>query len=88
MGRRDLHADAARLGELHAEMQRIHDEMTEIMGGGDPRADVVLSELGTTLHLTRDYLPFAREAADGAAGRREAVAGYLAGRYQGPPRQG
>jgi len=81
---RDLHADANRLSELNQELQRIHGELATIVGGGDPRGEVLLSELGTTLRLAHEYLPFAQDAATMAVGTREATAQYVANHYKLP----
>ena len=83
---RDLHADADRLSELNQELQRIHGELATIVGDGDPRGAVMLSQFGTTLRLAHEYLPFAQDAAIMAVGTREATARYVADRYKLPGR--
>jgi len=88
MQTRDQHADLAKLRQISADLERLRNEAIDVLGHRDPRAEVVLSQLGTVSRTVREYLPHAADLAAGAAGRQAAVDNYLTSRYQGPPKRG
>ena len=86
MQTRDMQADLAKLRQISADLERLRNEATDLLGHRDPRAEVVLSQLGTVSQTVREYLPFAQELAGGVAERQEAVDTYLKQRYAVPKR--
>jgi len=88
MQNRDMQADLAKLEGLVGELDRLRNDVTDILAAGDGRAEVLLSQLGTVGKTAREYLPYVRDLAAGSAERQQAVSNYIRTQYQGPPKRG
>ena len=88
MQQRDAKADLAKLEGLVGEIDRLRNDVTDILAAGGQSAEILLSQLATLGQTARDYLPHARELATGAEERQQATVDYVRQRYSAPQRRG